>query len=553
MTTPPGPVNTLRAAFFGTTIIPYNSFPGNSLIICAEYGGGGLTQISDSAENHWVYSTNQSQNPPYTTGGLGNGGSFIAWSLNTALISSITITASASGGIYVSEWEPTLSPDNGSTTINSYVSAPVNLSSLANYGDLVVASYSVSATVNTGPVNTNQITAGDWHAIYCWPNVTGSFSLNWFTGGSEVQASSISVMSFNTTGIPTLPTSLSGTGTLTATSGFIFSPTAVISGEADLTANTVQDSTGAIISSTSSVTAVTYLPIRLVGSAFNSSDNNVINYVSTTGNTLTLTGALPFAGSTPTNITSITDSANNTGWQYSTMASQLPPLANDSLSGEICLSFIAWCVNAQAISSVTVSPAFTYTNVCVSEWANISGPDTGASNSGNSVPANASTPILNLSNSSDLVVCALANSFSPISSSGVTKSIGFTQGMSYVINPGTNTVSFSASLSSNNIYYPYASSIMSFTPVQGIVSAASGTTVLAGSSAIYANANTPELPTAVLSGTSNIISTVVTGVIWPPPPPPPIIFNGTCLVTGRSQVPWCKIVYPTVYVERIQY
>lgn len=110
-----------------------------------------------------------------------------------------------------------------------------------------------------------------------------------------------------------------------------------------------------------------------------------VTYSSTAGNTLIACGFTVQGGSggsplSATNqITSITDSAGNS-WQFSLASSQFPAsvFCGNPLGG---IAWIAWCINAKAITSVTFTDGFGGSadvwNVSVAEWAGIAFADGG--------------------------------------------------------------------------------------------------------------------------------------------------------------------------------
>ena len=78
-----------------------------------------------------------------------------------------------------------------------------------------------------------------------------------------------------------------------------------------------------------------------------------ITYSSTAGNTLIIAGHI-FSGSAQPVTANITDTAGN-AWQFSTSASQNPPLAQNSKSGAFLLNFAAWAIAAAHVTSVTIT------------------------------------------------------------------------------------------------------------------------------------------------------------------------------------------------------
>lgn len=103
------------------------------------------------------------------------------------------------------------------------------------------------------------------------------------------------------------------------------------------------------------------------------------SYTSLGGTTLILTGTVNTGATAITGITGITDTAGNT-WQYSTSNSNNPPSNVENNGGGYICSFIAWCFNAAAITSVTVHDGTgnsDYWQTAISEWQNLAAFDTG--------------------------------------------------------------------------------------------------------------------------------------------------------------------------------
>lgn len=103
-----------------------------------------------------------------------------------------------------------------------------------------------------------------------------------------------------------------------------------------------------------------------------------ISYTSTKGNTLIMSAHLYNLNNGPAvPPVSITDTAGNT-WHVSTSTAQTPPTESitdptDGNNAYMC-DFVAWCINAAAVTSVTLAWAGgvnTWTRVVVSEWSNI--------------------------------------------------------------------------------------------------------------------------------------------------------------------------------------
>ncbi len=117
---------------------------------------------------------------------------------------------------------------------------------------------------------------------------------------------------------------------------------------------------------------------------------------------------------TPFGLTSVTDSAGNT-WTYSILDSSQSPPAGGSYSasgGYYGLSAIAWCLNAQAVTSVTVT-AGSNVQFSVSEFSGVPAGATVDAAAASSVLAagvtSYSAPAISPTGSADVLV-AVANS-----------------------------------------------------------------------------------------------------------------------------------------------
>lgn len=122
------------------------------------------------------------------------------------------------------------------------------------------------------------------------------------------------------------------------------------------------------------------MAIAYVGDAHaaGTSTNHSPSYSSTGGNTLIITGDIFDASLSGVTISSITDNTGLNTWHFSTSNANNPPYSDEGASGETIVTFIAWCINANAITSVTVALTATcFANIDVSEWSGIGSADTG--------------------------------------------------------------------------------------------------------------------------------------------------------------------------------
>lgn len=210
------------------------------------------------------------------------------------------------------------------------------------------------------------------------------------------------------------------------------------------------------------------MAISLVGQAGvnwpgNAGSSQVISYTSTGGNTLILTFGFDNPSTAPSNLT-ITDSASNT-WHYSTSNANNPPYAQASLGGTPTGSFIAWCIGANAVTSVTIS----LTNQdqwqgTLSEWSGIVSLDTAAATGTGSGTGNFSSPSITLGNAGDLVVGhgevnAGVNTVSPGSTFSTDN-----PNSCYALPGATGAFSFTWTTSGNN---GYVAAVAAFSPSGG--------------------------------------------------------------------------------------
>jgi len=154
------------------------------------------------------------------------------------------------------------------------------------------------------------------------------------------------------------------------------------------------------------------MPIILAGQAGTDTTNlypspgPTISYSSVPGNTLIATGLVYTGAVAITGLASVTDSAGNS-WQFSTVNSQDPPSVVASSGGNYWCTFVAWCTDAAAVTSVSLSAGVGFTNfwrVSLSEWRGISSPDNGVALAGTNANP---TGVVSLSYPDDLVTGVL--------------------------------------------------------------------------------------------------------------------------------------------------
>jgi hypothetical protein len=144
-------------------------------------------------------------------------------------------------------------------------------------------------------------------------------------------------------------------------------------------------------------------------------------YNSTAGNTLIAIFYIYYTGNSfPSSFGNVEDSAGNT-WTFSTTASQNPPAAvmdSPSEAGGWFGPAIAWCINAAAVTTISLLPntdigvnAYFQRGI-IMEFSGIGSADNGAAATGNQAD-DISAPAITLGNSGDLVVgfigCAETN------------------------------------------------------------------------------------------------------------------------------------------------
>lgn len=128
-----------------------------------------------------------------------------------------------------------------------------------------------------------------------------------------------------------------------------------------------------------------------------------LSYTSTGGNTLVLSGAVYTGTTSIPGITAINDSASNS-WTFATSNGQFPPSHTGTDGTNFYVVFAGYALNANAITSVTVTDSTgnsDFWHVIISEWSGVNSADTGASASGT-----AANPSLSLTagNAGDVVI-----------------------------------------------------------------------------------------------------------------------------------------------------
>jgi hypothetical protein len=157
----------------------------------------------------------------------------------------------------------------------------------------------------------------------------------------------------------------------------------------------------------------TWETITPVGSAVavgvEASPGPTVTYSSTAGSTLIAAGSVvpaSWGSFTGFGLNSVTDTAGNV-WQFSLAPSQDPP-AGYAVGGLKYATFVAWCVNAAAVTSVSfanVTGGSDTWNLVLAEFGNVAGPGWGATAAAANSPGVATPKTsVHVSTPDDLVV-----------------------------------------------------------------------------------------------------------------------------------------------------
>jgi hypothetical protein len=240
------------------------------------------------------------------------------------------------------------------------------------------------------------------------------------------------------------------------------------------------------------------MAIGLVGTAVNPSGPTV-TYTSAGGTTLIVTGLVGTGGDPGTAAPSVSDTAGNR-WQYTPVDNNgAPPAAKLVSGGGHWVAFTAWCINAAAVTSVTVSlTGQTGWYVSLSEWQGIGSAGVGAAGGGLAVH-NPSSPQVVTYHPGDLVIGSAftTGSFSGPPVPGTEINTGQVFGVYFlpgVIGPLTFTWPSAAGVD-------FASTVMVFSPPQPQPSAALLTGVEAALEVRYTYMSTDLITGAVLADT----------------------------------------------------
>lgn len=190
--------------------LSYTSSGGNTLIltfgIYTPSTDVNLLSVTDSASNTWQYSTANASNPAYAHIQASTGAyitSFVAWSMNAAAVTSVTITATGTTDWQgaLSEWSGVMSVESGAESANASTTTAITSPSvtLGNAGDLVVA----HAENDGGLTSTTATDFGNGQdppgACYSLPGATGPFTITW---GNNGHGAAVAVMVFSPVAAP---------------------------------------------------------------------------------------------------------------------------------------------------------------------------------------------------------------------------------------------------------------------------------------------------------------------------------------------------------------
>jgi hypothetical protein len=148
--------------------VTYSSTAGNMLVAVGQIANGsgqsgpalsatsGLTGITDTAGNHWMFSPVNSQNPPSTFNAASPGlVTFIAWCINAAAVTSVSFADAPLGtdvwDVCLSEWAGAVNPDWGLAAAAAGGSTFPGGSRVSTSQDLVIAGLFTTGTVATTP------------------------------------------------------------------------------------------------------------------------------------------------------------------------------------------------------------------------------------------------------------------------------------------------------------------------------------------------------------------------------------------------------------------
>lgn len=232
-------------------------------------------------------------------------------------------------------------------------------------------------------------------------------------------------------------------------------------------------------------------------SGFNSAQTSVVTYASS-GGTLIFDGLFYNGSNTPCLLTDITDTAGNT-WHFSNVVSQNPPQSEEyDGSSQYITTFVAWCIAAAPVTSVTIKRSDAGSNwwrATLAEFSDIGSLHSAASNSAASGTAPSATIQVS---SGDLVIGAadalsstpgLPSGWTPFTSSG-----SICNG--YILGAPAGSYTPTWGLSSSG---QWTAAVASFSPAGGTESGASA---LAAAAALAATAHRTVFTSALLAASA---------------------------------------------------
>jgi hypothetical protein len=159
---------------------------------------------------------------------------------------------------------------------------------------------------------------------------------------------------------------------------------------------------------------IAYVGQAGIGGA-NLASPQAIAYTSSAGNALIVTGYFYDSAGTTCLPASIGDSSGTNVWHVSTSNAASPPTQDISESGQAWCAFVAWCLSAAPVTSVTIArsdsgqpAADQWWRVAISEWSGIHAADSANAGTGPSSETFA-LPSVTLANTGDLIVAAIAS------------------------------------------------------------------------------------------------------------------------------------------------
>ncbi|SRR5579859_7370575 len=216
------------------------------------------------------------------------------------------------------------------------------------------------------------------------------------------------------------------------------------------------------------------------------------------GGTLILAGLFYDGANSPCLLTSITDTAGNT-WDFATSVSQSPPQSEEyDGSSQYITTFVAWCINASPITSVTINRTDSGSNwwrVTLAEFSGIGSLHSAASNSA----ASGTAPSATLTVSAGDLVIGAADAINnvpgmPTGWTAFTSSGSICNGYDLSAPAGSYTPTWGLAGSDH-----WAVAVASFSPAGGTQQGAAAFSAAAALTAAAHNTVLPSAPLVALS------------------------------------------------------